>query len=203
MRKIVIITLLVVGLSSPVYSEQATENKQNSDSTSSSTSTGAAETAQSHMDKGSAFWAESKLDLAEAEFNKAIKKDSKSAQAHARLAGLLLMQNKTAKAVPIYQKAISLDPKNPKLFAALSIAYLHQAKFGMAKVMANEALRIDPKLDKIKKINEYIEMKQKMLAKTKENAAQHHMPPHGAVKGVVKKEETGQKEEENKAEKNK
>jgi tetratricopeptide (TPR) repeat protein len=184
MKKIFIVTLLMLGINLPVYSEKAPQNEQES----------LLGTTQSYMDKGSKLWAENKLDLAEAAFQKAIKKDPKSAQAHARLAGLLLMQNKTAKAIPIYQSAISLDPENPKLFAALSIAYLHQAKFSMAKAMADEALRINPKMDQIKKINEYIDMKQKMLDEAKKNIPQHHPAPHGAVKHTEKEQENKTKE---------
>lgn len=184
MKKIFIVTLLMIGISLPAYSEKIAQNQQES----------VLNTTQSYVDRGSKLWAENKLDLAEAAFQKAIKQDPKSVQAHARLAGLLLMQNKTAKAIPLYQAAISLDSENPKLFAALSIAYLHQAKFSMAKAMADEALRINPKMNQIKKINEYIDMKQKVLAEAKKNIPQHHLAPHGAVKKTEQEQENKAKE---------
>ena len=152
----------MIGISVPAYGENAPQNEQE----------GVSNTTQSYMDKGSKLWAENKLDLAEAAFRQAIKKDPKSAQAHTKLAGLLLMQNKTAKAIPVYQDAITLSPQNPKLFAALSIAYLHQSKFSMAKAMANEALRLNPKMLPLKKINEYIEMKQQVINEARKKGQQ-------------------------------
>jgi Tfp pilus assembly protein PilF len=153
--------------------------------------------AQERLDRGSKYWAENKLDLAEAEFRKAIEEHPESARAHARLAGLLLTQNKTTEAIPVYQDAITLDPQNPRLFAALSIAYLHQQKFSMAKTMADQALKLDPTMKPAKKLNQYIETKERIIEQAgkadanalipgtvKPNDAMHSksIPPHGELK---------------------
>lgn len=149
--------------------------------------------AQARIDQGRELWAEKKLDLAEAEFRKAVEEFPESAPAHAALAGFLLMQNKTSEAIPAYQDAIILDPENSRLFAALSIAYLHQSKFSMAKAMADEALRLNPGMKQAEKLNEYIDAKLEVMEQAasvspaqkgeKPDDAMHNMPEHGAVTG--------------------
>ena len=145
-----------------------------------------------HLTQAGKLWSESKFDLAEAEFKKALEENSESPKANAQYAGFLLTQNKNAEAIKIYQKAIILDAENPKLFAALSIAYLHQAKYEMAKAMADEALRLDPEMGAVKKINEYIDIKEDMIkqaSKTpkdqlKPNDAMHAGAGHGSASGA-------------------
>ena len=131
-----------------------------------------------HLTQAGKLWSESKFDLAEAEFKKALEENSESPKANAQYAGFLLTQNKNAEAIKIYQKAIILDAENPKLFAALSIAYLHQAKYEMAKAMADEALRLDPEMRAVKKINEYIHAKEEII----EQASKIPALVDGAVK---------------------
>lgn len=111
------------------------------------------------------FWTEKQKRQAELEkkYLEAIKSEPENKKNYAYLAGLYLTNNKTAKAIDAYQDAITHDVENPKLFAALSIAYLHHSKYDMAKAMADHALVLDPELKQVKKINEYITVKQEAL----------------------------------------
>lgn len=133
---------------------------------------------QPSLKKAEKLWSESKFELADEQFKKALEDKPNSPQAHAEYAGFLLTQNKTEQAIKMYQKAIMLSPEDAKLFAALSIAYLHQSKYEMATAMADQALTLDPDLKIANKINEYIAKKQEMLralenteAKKTDNAA--------------------------------
>jgi len=136
------------------------------------------EQSQLHLKEAGKLWSESKYDLAEDEFKKALEENPESPKAAAQYAGFLLTQNKTEAAIDAYKKAIMLDAENPKTFAALSIAYLHQSKYEMAKAMADEALRLDPKMGAVKKINEYIAAKEEMI----EQASKVPAVVDGAVK---------------------
>ncbi len=156
------------------------------------------EQSQIHLAQAGKLWSESKLDLAEAEFKKALEENPESAKANAQYAGFLLTQNKNSDAIKVYQKAITLDATNPKLFAALSIAYLHQSKYEMATEMANQALALDPDMKAVKKINEYISVKKEMIAEAsktpkdqlKPNDAMHTAASlHGAATGHMNAEE--------------
>ena len=136
------------------------------------------EQSQIHLTEAGKLWSESKFDLAEEEFKKALEENAESPKANAQYAGFLLTQNKNVEAINTYQKAITLDAENPKLFAALSIAYLHQSKYEMAKAMADEALRLDPEMRAVKKINEYIHAKEEII----EQASKIPALVDGAVK---------------------
>lgn len=162
MTKTVAIFFLAGALSLSAHAGQQGQNEQplNQEQQNSGNTPNAA---QAHIDKGRELWVGKKLDLAEAEFRKAIEENPESAAAHASLAGLLLIQNKTKESIPAYQDAIMLDPQNAKLFAALSIAYLHQSNFSMAKAMADEALRLDPEMKQAATLNEYIETKLEVI----------------------------------------
>ena len=193
MTKTVAILLLAAALSASAYAGQNKPNEQPQQNEQHSSQNTEPDAAQARLDAGRKLWAEKKLDLAEAEFRKAVEEDPESAPAHATLAGFLLMQNKTKEAIPAYQDAIILDPENPKLFAALSIAYLHQSKFNMAKAMADEALRLNPEMKQAGKLNEYIDAKLEAMEQAanapaeavgkKPDDAMHNMPKHGAVTG--------------------
>lgn len=193
MTKPFVIFLMTAALSASVY---AVENKQNVQSQQDQQQSNPAineDPAQASLDAGKKLWSENKLDLAEAEFKKAVEEYPGSAQAHATLAGFLLLQNKTVEAIPAYQQAIILDPENAKLFAGLSIAYLHQSKFNQAKAMADEALRLNPEMKQAEKLNEYIDAKLEVMelaAKVpadqpgaEPDDAMHNMPNHGTVAG--------------------
>ena len=121
----------------------------------------------------------------EAKYLKQIKDNPDDKAAYANLANLYLLHNKTAKAIPAYQEAIIHDGENPKLFAALSIAYLHQSKFSMAKAMANQAILISPDMEQAKKIQQYIEAKEEVIAQASAPAVA--MPSddiHGSMGGA-------------------
>ncbi len=111
------------------------------------------------------FWSDQQVKQAKLEqkYLGAIKSEPENKKNYAYLAGLYLTNNKTAKAIDAYQDAITHDADNPKLFAAISIAYLHQSKYDMAKAMADYALELDPGLKQVKKINEYITVKQEAI----------------------------------------
>ena len=111
------------------------------------------------------FWSDQQTKQAELEkkYLQAISAEPENKKNYAYLAGLYLTNNKTAKAIDAYQDAITHDADNPKLFAGISIAYLHQSKYDMAKAMADYALVLDPELKQVKKINEYITVKQEAL----------------------------------------
>lgn len=191
MTKILAVCLLAAALSVSAYAEQQKQSETQQMNEQQSSPNAKPEAAQARLDAGRKLWAEKKLDLAEAEFKKAIEENPESAAAHATLAGFLLLQNKTKEAIPAYQDAITLDPENSRLFAGLSIAYLHQSKFNMAKAMADEALRLNPEMKQAEKLNEYIDAKLEAMEQA-ENAqaetlgkkpddAMHNMPKHGAV----------------------
>ena len=150
-----------------------------------------------HLIEADKLWSESKYELAEAEFKKALAENPDSPKASTQYAGFLLTQNRTEESVEAYKKAIMLDAENPKSFAALSIAYLHQSKFEMAKAMADEALRLDPKMGAVKKINEYIDAKKEVIKQAskipkdqlKPDDAMHTGVGHGSTVGAHGKPE--------------
>ena len=193
MTKILAVCLLAAALSVSAYAEQQKQSETQQINEHQNSPNVKPDAAQARLDAGKKLWAENKLDLAEAEFRKAIEEHPESAAAQASLAGFLLMQNKTKEAIPVYQDAITLDPENSKLFAALSIAYLHQSKFNMAKAMADEALRLNPEMKQAEKLNEYIDAKLEVMEQAanvpaeqlgkKPDDAMHNMPKHGAVTG--------------------
>lgn len=191
MTKILAVCLFAAALSVSAYAEQQKQSETQQINEQQNNPNTKPEAAQARLDAGKKLWAEKKLDLAEAEFRKAIEENPESATARATLAGFLLLQNKTVEAIPAYQEAITLDPENSRLFAGLSIAYLHQSKFNMAKAMADEALRLNPEMKQAEKLNEYIDAKLEAI-ETAENAqaaalgkkpddTMHSMPKHGAV----------------------
>ena len=191
MTKILAVCLLAAALSMSAYAEQQKQSESLQINEQQNSSTTKPDAAQARLDAGRKFWAEKKLDLAEAEFRMAIEENPESSAARASLAGFLLLQNKTAEAIPAYQEAITLDPENSRLFAGLSIAYLHQSKFNMAKAMADEALRLNPEMKQAEKLNEYIDAKLEAIEQAANAPAEtqgkrpddavHKMPEHGAV----------------------
>jgi tetratricopeptide (TPR) repeat protein len=188
-KTLAILLIVVSALSAPAYAGQLEQNEQPQTQERQNSPKTKPDAAQARIDAGRTLWAEKKLDLAEAEFRKAIEENPESAQAHATLAGFLLMQNKTKEAIPAYQDAIILDPENPKLFAALSIAYLHQSKFNMAKAMADEALRLNPEMKQAGKLNEYIDAKLEVMEQAaKAPAEQPGKKPDDAMHNTVKQE---------------
>ncbi len=62
---------------------------------------------------GNLFVAQGRFDLAEAQYNEAIKANEKSASAYAFLAEALLFQKKLSQATPALEKALSLEPNGP------------------------------------------------------------------------------------------
>ena len=141
---------------------------------------------QAILNRASQYWVNKDLDKAETEFRKAVKGYPESALAYTRLAGFLLSQNKTSEAIPIYQEAIILDPENPKLFAALSIAYLHQQKFNMAKVMVDQALKLNPDMKQAKKLDEYIAIKERVIAKASTSKSTTNRPdPNDGIHSIT------------------
>ena len=57
------------------------------------------------------------------------------------------------------------DPGNARLFLGIAVAYLHQQAYGMAKAMVEQALKLDPNLANAKKLGEYVDAKQQLVAK--------------------------------------
>jgi len=191
MRKPLALIIIAVALSAPAYAEQQKQSEALQINEQKNSPNTKPDAAQARLDAGRKLWAEKKLDLADAEFRKAIEENPESAAARATLAGFLLLQNKTVEAIPAYQEAITLDPENSRLFAGLSIAYLHQSKFNMAKAMADEALRLNPEMKQAEKLNEYIDAKLEVMEQAakvpaeevgrKPDDAMHNAPKHGAV----------------------
>lgn len=117
------------------------------------------------LQQAAAAWKAKKYDEAEQAYRKAVAAEPESVKAHERLAAFYLSRQRAAEAVPEYQAAIMADPENPRLFLGLSIAYLHQHSYGMAKAMADRALELDPSLKNVAKLQQYIDAKQKVLAR--------------------------------------
>gem|GEM_PF-3964295 len=101
----------------------------------------------------------------EATLEQAIAADPGSSLAHARLAVFYLTRERTDDAIAEFQEAITHDPENAKLFVGLAIAYLHRRSYSMAQAMVERALELDPKLANARKLGEYIDARQLMLAK--------------------------------------
>ncbi len=117
------------------------------------------------MTEAAAAWKEGKFDQAEEAFKRAIAADPEASLPYARLAAFYLSRQRAGDAIAQYQEAITRDPKNARLFVGIAVAYLHEQAYGMARAMVDQAVKLDPALANAKKLRDYVDAKERLLAK--------------------------------------
>jgi tetratricopeptide (TPR) repeat protein len=101
-------------------------------------------TAAEHLADADRFWAENRLDAAQAAFESAVSAEPDSIAARMRLAGFQLARQQTTACIENYHKVLSREPKNSRAWIGLGLAYLHSGRQSLARAAFEEAVGADP-----------------------------------------------------------
>ncbi len=98
-----------------------------------------------HTVMGIQYYKEGKLDLAIAEFKKAIELDPTAPDNHRNLGTVYLAQGKLNESVAAYEQAIKLNPKFGEAYGDLAGAYAGLAKYPEAIAAGKKSIELAPK----------------------------------------------------------
>ena len=98
-----------------------------------------------HTVMGIQYYKEGKLDLAIAEFKKAIELDPTAPDNHRNLGTVYLSQGKLAESVAAYEQAIKLNPRFGEAYGDLAGAYSGLAKYPEAIAAGKKSIELAPK----------------------------------------------------------
>ncbi len=102
-------------------------------------------TAEEHVDLGYIYERQGKLDLAEEEYKRAVKKNRRLWQAYFNLGNVYAQRWEFERAEEAYRKALELSPQNPDILNNLAYVLYKQGRKEEGLVYIRKALQIKDK----------------------------------------------------------
>lgn len=101
-------------------------------------------TSQEHLQLGTIYESEGKLDMALREYEKALAKDRRNPRILFAIGNIYLLREDLNRAESYYKKAISIDPSWPPPYNNLAWMYVNRGELDRAEELITQAISLNP-----------------------------------------------------------